>query len=134
MPGLDPGIAGHAEKDGRVKPGHDALQNLCRQLTDTVDSTLHPVAALHRADAGWRAGEDEIAGLQLEQAGEMGDDLRHCPDHLGEIAGLAALAVDLEPDGTLLRMADIARAPDSGAGSRVVECLADLPRPARLLR
>src|SRR5262245_64608495 len=52
------------------------------ELADAVDAALQPVAALHGADAGGRAREDQIAGLEGEQAGEMADDLRDLPDEL----------------------------------------------------
>ena len=93
---------------------------------------MEDVAALDRADAGRRAGEDQIAGCQREQAGQVGDDLGRLPDHLREIAVLAQLAVDLEPDGAARRMADRARRRQRRAGRRMVERLGDRPGPAHL--
>ncbi len=63
-------------------------------MPSTAPSSLSP---FHQADARRRAGVDEVAGLQLEQAGEIGDHLRHLPDQLVEVALLSQLAVDLEP-------------------------------------
>src|SRR5689334_19486505 len=88
-----------ANLDCRVKPGNDGrgktvlstawdrnLPHRHFQLADAVDAAVEHVTALHRPDAGRRAGEDEIAGAQLEQAGEIGDHLRHLPDQLVEVA------------------------------------------------
>ncbi len=51
----------------------------------------------------------------------------HVPDHLREIAVLADLAVALERDAALLRMADLGGRTQRAAGRRGVERLADLP-------
>src|SRR5581483_7402194 len=66
------------------------------ELADTFDFTLDLVAGDRGGDAGWRAGHDDIAGGELHHFRKLGNDFRHVPDHLIEIAVLADLAVDLE--------------------------------------
>src|SRR3546814_5418220 len=83
------------------------------------------VATLHRRDAGGRAGKDDVAGRQFEQAGEVSDHLRHLPDHLAEIALLTTLAVHLQPDGARPRVADLAGGNQLSAGRGLLEGLAD---------
>ena len=51
-----------------------------------------------------------------------------------EVAGLAALAVDVEPHGALRRVADPARRDERAAGRGRLEGLSHLPRAAELLR
>src|SRR4029077_7284172 len=63
-----------------------------------------------------------------------GDDLGRVPDHLLEIAVLADLAVALEGDAALLRVADLGGRPQRAARRRGVERLADLPRPLLVAR
>src|SRR5262245_50886786 len=94
---------------------------------------MHPVAALDRADSGRGARHDHVAGSELEQAGQIGNHLRNLPDQLVEIPLLARFAIDLEPDGALVRMADFSRAHQLRARRRLLEGLADLPGPPMLL-
>src|SRR5882724_1198569 len=102
-------------------------------LPDAVDTALQPIAALHRADTGRRAGEDQIARLEGEEAGEMADHLRNLPDELREIAVLPQLAVDLEPHRAGGRMTDRGGRHDFRARGGGLERLADLPWPTQLL-
>ena len=49
------------------------------EIADAIDVTMQTIAALGRADAGRRAGEDEIAGRELEQSGQKFDLVRERP-------------------------------------------------------
>ena len=73
-------------------------------------------------------------GRKLDHLGELGDDLRHVPDHLIEVAVLAHLAVDLEHDAAFRRMPDLRRGLERAARRRMVERLADFPRPLDVAR
>src|SRR4029077_3267473 len=73
------------------------------------------------------AGHDDVAGFKRDHFGQLVDDLRYVPDHLGEIAILTDLSVALERDAPLARMADLARRLQRAAGSGRIECFADLP-------
>ena len=59
------------------------------------------ITALHGVNAGRCAGQNEIAGTELEQPGEVGNLLRYGPDHLCEIAFLTPLTVHVQPNRTL---------------------------------
>src|SRR5262245_30786764 len=91
------------------------------------------VAGLHRANARWRAGVDEVARLERVILGEVGDLLRYRPDHVAEIGALALLAVDREPNRAARRMADPGGRHQRAAGRALVEILAEVPRPAVVL-
>jgi len=65
-----------------------------------VDAHAHRLAALHRADAFGRTGEDQVAGLQREQRRQVGNDLAHRPDQVADIALLADFAIDVQNTGT----------------------------------
>src|ERR1041384_3381490 len=95
-------------------------------FADALDLAFQPVSGLERAHTRRRAGHDDVAGRKLDHLGELPDDLRHVPDHLLEIAVLLHLAVDLEIDAALLRMADFGSGPQRPARGRAVEGLADL--------
>lgn len=45
-------------------------------------------------------------GASVKKPGELGDDLRYFPDHLIKVALLTQLAIDLEPDVPVRRVAD----------------------------
>src|SRR5215470_8756646 len=88
-PRLEPSMTGPTRAGNRDVSGSNDADG---EFADAVDAALQPVAALHGADAGRCAGEDQIAGLEDEETGEVADDLRHFPDELGEIALLAQFA------------------------------------------
>ena len=104
------------------------------ELADAFDLALDLVAGDGGGDARRRAGHDDVAGGELDHLGQFRDDLRHVPDHLIEIAVLAHLAVDLERDAALRRMADLGGRLERPARRRMVERLADLPRPLDVAR
>src|SRR5436190_7255772 len=62
------------------------------------DLAMQTVAALDRANARRRAGEDQIAGRQHKELRQFGNDIGDGPDHIGEITRLAALAIHIERD------------------------------------
>src|ERR1700731_367295 len=74
---------------------------------DARDLALELVAGHGRGDAGGGSGHDHVAGGKLDHLAELADHLRHAPDHLGEVAVLAHLAVDLQGDAPLARMTDV---------------------------
>src|SRR5690606_5107746 len=76
----------------------------------------------------------DVAGLELEERRDVGNLAWDIPDHLVEIARLAALAVDVEPDGARRRVPDFTRWNERRSGGGVLEGLANLPGAAKLLR
>ena len=108
-----------------------AIRVLTLPTPSTTPSSRSP--RLTAADPFGRAGEDEIAGGEADQAGEIGDGLRHAPDHPVEIGALARLAVDLELDAAACRMADARGGHDLADGGGEIEALAHVPGPAGLL-
>jgi len=76
------------------------------EQSDAVHAAANAVARIQAADARGRPREDEVAGHQLEPGGELRDDLGHPPDHVGDVAVLAQLAINLEPDAATCGMAD----------------------------
>src|SRR5262249_14394773 len=129
-PRLEPSMTGPTRAGNRDVSRSDDADG---EFADAVDAAMQPVAALHCADAGRCAGEDQIAGLEHEEAGEVADDLRHFPDELGEISLLPRRVVHLEPDRTGSRMTDRCGRRDLRAGSGRLERLSHLPRPPQLL-
>ena len=104
------------------------------ELADALDLAFDLVAGDGGGDARRRAGHDDVAGRERDHFRELGDDLRHVPDQLIEVAVLAQFAVDLERDLALGRMADFARRLDRSARRGMVERLADFPRPLQVAR
>src|SRR5713226_505244 len=80
-------------------------------IADTEEfRRLHP-----GADAGRGAGGDDVAGLQRHEFGDVGHDLRTPEDHGRGRAGLAALAVDVEPHRQRLHVGDLVLGHEPGA-------------------
>src|SRR6266852_759814 len=104
-----------------------------RDLLDAVHAAVQLVAALQESHAGRGAGEDQVARLQDVQLREIGDDVRHGPDHLLQVALLAHLAVHLQPDPSGARVADLGSRADGADRRRLVERLARLPGASFLL-
>src|SRR5574337_85121 len=66
------------------------LASSCRadveaDLANSLDVTLDAVAGLDGPDPLRRAGEDQIAGLEVVEQGEVGDQLADVPDQLVEV-------------------------------------------------
>src|SRR6185437_4913367 len=103
------------------------------EVAEPVDMAFERVALDHGSDAGGRAGIDQIARRQGDEAGEIGDRFGDGPNQLRDVALLADLAVDLEPDRALADMPDLGDRRQRRAGRRLVEALAEIPGPAELL-
>src|SRR5690606_26463096 len=73
-------------------------------LADAVDAAGNPAAPRNLSDPGWRAGEDQIAGLQLDRLAGEGDDVGDRPDHVFEPAVLLHDAIHGEPDAAGQRL------------------------------
>src|SRR5258708_31070293 len=69
---------------------------------DARDETFEHVALDHRGHAFRGAGVDQVAGEQLDQPREVVDGLGDVPDQVGDVAFLADLVIDLQPDLTLV--------------------------------
>src|SRR5258708_13018945 len=104
------------------------------QGADAITPAFDLVARIELGDPGRRSRHDDVAGGQRDLLRELPDDLRHAPDQFGEIALLLFGAVDREPDLALRGMADLRRGLNGGAGSGMVEGLADFPGPFLLAR
>src|SRR5262245_24879866 len=105
-----------------------------RQSADAFDFAFKLIAGDRRGDARWRAGHDDVARGERDHFRELVDDFGHVPDHLCQVAVLTDLAVALEHDLTLARMADLARGLERAAWGRRVERLADFPRALHVAR
>src|SRR5262245_53726703 len=108
-------------------------EDLDLQLAQAVDSGEELVPGLGGADAGRRAGHDEVAGFQRVVLREEGDLLGHAPDHLVDIGVLANGAVDLQPELALRRVPDFRGGSDGADRGSLIEVLAEGPGPALVL-
>ena len=91
-----------------------ALHHLLLLLAQAIDAERYHVAGfqerrrLHaEADAGGRAGDDDVARLQDEILRAAPDQVAAVEDHGRGIAALALFAVDVEPHGKLLRILEL---------------------------
>src|SRR3984957_21232383 len=69
-----------------------------RHIRQAIELAEQHIALDHGADILWRAGIDDVAGLQLEGFREFCDLLGNAPDHLVEVGDLTDVAVDRERD------------------------------------
>ena len=111
--------------------GREALHHLQPDLAEALDRA-ELVAALDRADALGRAGEDQVAGLQLP--GRQIGDLSATVQISSASRPSAGLAVDLSQIAPFVGWPISAAGMDRADRRRLVEALAELPRPAQLLR
>src|SRR4051794_2617670 len=105
MPGTRPGMTSYRETVGLRRD--DFLPLLAKTLDTERDhvADIEEGRRLHAgADAGWRARGDDIARQQREELRDVGDAFGHGEDHGRGRAGLAALAVDVEPHRQLLHV------------------------------
>src|SRR6266540_6924959 len=118
--------------------GYDLLALLAKPL----DGELHHVAGLEEqrrrldaeAHARRRAGGDDVARQKRHVLADVRDDLRDAEHHGARVAGLHALAVDLERHAERLRVADLVGGDEPGADrARGVEALALVPLRGRHL-
>src|SRR5581483_5557812 len=113
-------------------------RDLRRQDSDALDLDLHDVAGLQGfaargADAGRRAGQYQIAGMQGHAGGEMRDLFGDIKDHLASIGILFRDVVDPELDRQILRVGNVFGRHDPGTErTSAVEAL--LPDPVGLER
>src|ERR1700683_4179380 len=94
-------------------PGNHTLM----LFPELVDAKAHRVTWLEedrlrfhpQADAGRRAGDQQIAGVEGYAAADVGDQLTNAENHGPGVAGLHAAAIDLEEHTEILRIADFVR-------------------------
>src|SRR5689334_13738029 len=103
------------------------------ELAEPVDTALHQIALYDRADALGRARENQIAGLQFEEARQIRDRLRHRPDQLRYVRALLLFAIDGEPDRALADMPNLRDGVNRSERRRMIETLRRVPRTAELL-
>ena len=89
--GAAPARRGAARRDGMAALGGADVQH---DFADAGDMAVDAVARDHRADAFGRAGEDQIARLQVIEQRQVGDLLADIPDQHVDVGLLARLAVD----------------------------------------
>src|SRR3989442_2606308 len=88
---------------GAIFRGHPQLH-----LADLLDAAAQAIAGGQPLDAGRRAGRDEVAGPQRQNAGEEADVLAQPADHVAGVGPHGRLAVLLHFDGEVLRLVDLA--------------------------
>src|SRR5450830_678585 len=103
------------------------------QVAQAGHAALQQIALDHGRHALGGAGVDQIARAQLPGDRQVLDGLGDVPDQLGNLAGLALLAVYLEPDRGLVQVAGLGHRGDGPDGCAVVEALADAPGASLLL-
>ena len=103
------------------------------EVADAVDVALEVVAPVDGTHAAGRAGHDHVARLKFDQRRQIADGLGHLPDLLGQVALLAQLAVDAQPDRAGIGMADGSDGADGAQRGGAVEALGHVPRSPRLL-
>jgi hypothetical protein len=85
------------------------------------------------ADAGRRAGSDDVAGHERHELAHVAHDLGDVEDHGLGVAGLHALAVEVQPHRELLRVGHLVARHQPGAeGAEGVAALALVPGAAAL--
>ena len=97
------------------------------------DKAFEDVADLHGADAGGCAGEDIVAFLKGEIAGDMADKRIELENHIGAMAVLYQFPVFMQLKMNILPVAQFVQRHKSAEGCRAVETLGDFPGLAFLL-
>src|SRR3954452_8625347 len=99
-----------AEKAARIKARGRPSGEAGLELADAGDRDPHRVAALQElrrgkadANAGRRAGRDEVAGLKRQPGRDRLDERRDVEDEVARVRVLAQLAVDPASDVEVLR-------------------------------
>src|SRR5579863_1676825 len=100
------------------------LSKTCNaEVNDVPGSQVHRGLLAH-ADARRGAGADDVAGHERHIPADVTHEVRHIEDHGLRVALLAALAVDIEPEGETLRVPDfIARHEPRAYGTEAVAAL-----------
>src|SRR4029450_7747145 len=101
QPAVDGGWSHRSPRDARVDELADALDGRVDHLALLQIAPRRP----HRADAGRRAREDEVAGLERAEARQERYQLRHREDHVGGARVLEPLAAHLAGDLEVVRIA-----------------------------
>src|SRR5215472_5513328 len=117
-PGLRPAIAWQIDQQ-RLFGLHDLL----RLVAEARDAQLHHVAGLEELrlrlhaerDAGRRAGDDDVAGLEHHELRAVPDEVHAVEDHRFGRAVLPRLAVDGEMHRQALRVLDLVLGDEPGA-------------------
>src|SRR5215472_6063426 len=106
----------------RTARNNSRRNNLLALLAESVDAERDDIADFQEllrfhaeANAGRRARGDDVAGQQRQERRHIGDALRQGEDHGRGVAGLAALAVDVEPQAELLHIRDFILGDQPGA-------------------
>src|SRR5215218_1083520 len=112
-----------------------ASRHLVDELADVFDPHAGGVAGLEEllargADAGGRAGQDDVAGIKRDARRQMRQLLGEIENHVASIGILLDDVVDPELDAELLRILDVAGWHDPGTDrAGVVETLLPDPIP-----
>ena len=86
------------------EPGWDGLHSVADaanavDLADDLVAVLEPERRLaEAADAAWRAGEDEVARLDCDEARDVGDDVIRLEDELARARLLHARPIEQAAD------------------------------------
>src|SRR3974390_3115486 len=96
-----------------------ALHHPVLDLADLLDPELDDIAGFEElaapgADAGGRASENDVAGVQRHTGRQLRDLLSEREDHLAGVGILLEHAVDPQFETELLRIADVACRHDPG--------------------
>src|SRR5690349_173355 len=117
-----PGIM--LERPGLLFPGHHQLHR-----ADTVDRALEMVAVRELGHAGGRAGGEQRAGLERRHARKEADKVAQAVDHVRCVRLHHDLAVLLDVDAQVLRLANLVAGDDPGTEpAERVEAFADVAR------
>src|SRR5688572_26801227 len=124
--------------DQRRVPGMHSLA----LLAQAVDGQAHFIARLQvdrwlhaEPHAGRCAGADEVAGVQRHETADVADECGHAEHHRPGVAVLHALAVHVQPQAEVLRIAHLVGADEPGPDrSEGVAALALVPLAARALQ
>ncbi|MOA47292.1 hypothetical protein D3C78_1699130 [compost metagenome] len=91
------------------------------QGVESFNTADQPVTALHRTNAFWRAGKDQVARKQAILPGQLADDFMDVPDHLLQDRVLSYVTVYRQAQCARTEMADLRHGMDGTAWRRMVE-------------
>src|ERR1043165_2586551 len=98
-------------------------------VVETVDLAEQDITLHNGTDVLGRAAVDDVARLELKRLRQLRDLFCDVPDHLREIRVLTYLAVDGQGDPPPLQVPDASRRMYRAEYRRMIEALADFPRP-----
>src|SRR2546427_7171772 len=93
-------------RNGNSWTASSFMPHLCLDRADAVDPGFDPVARQQRPDASRRPGENQVAGRELEESGQLRNSLLDAPDHLRDGPILPAPPVDIQPDALRAQFPD----------------------------